>query len=146
MYYSVLDDINRLPLNVRKLVQEFMKQDIINRPCGKYGLVDERYFIIMESCTKEPEKLNFEAHSKYGDIQIVLSGSEIIEYLPGDAEVVLKEDRLEKDDVAFYTSADTSVPLLLKPGRVAVFYPGELHKPGCNSPRKETVRKAVIKF
>lgn len=85
-----------------------------------------------------------ETHRRYADIQAVIEGEEIIEWLPA-AGLVTDTPYVEENDIAFYRDAPGATPLPMRPGLFAVFYPEDAHKPGCASAAPAAVRKIVVK-
>ncbi len=115
---------------------------------GKYPVDGEKIFASVQTVrTEEQSARRFEAHGKYLDIQLLLSGGEKQLHAPACSGSVLTEDRLRADDVAFYTAPEQYNTLLLSPGHYAVYFPGELHCPCCAArPRGESIRKIVFKI
>ncbi|MCU0858027.1 MAG: YhcH/YjgK/YiaL family protein [Pontiellaceae bacterium] len=96
--------------------------------------------------TKIRDTAKLETHRKYVDIQVLLSGTEMIEIFP-KKELTVSEPYNPEKDAEFYVKP--SVPpakIVLKPGHFVVFFPDDAHMPclmAGNSP--EPVKKIVIK-
>ena len=90
----------------------------------------------------------YEAHQRYGDIQVLASGAESADLLWTPDLNVRQAYDPDKDCVLFDPPADTtagvSVPLV--PGRFAVFFPDDIHRPGMALGAPQHVRKVVVKF
>ena len=86
----------------------------------------------------------FEAHRRHFDVQVLLEGEEAIDVCPPPAPETL-EAYDEGKDVLFTRTPRRFVPLELAPGRFAVLYPQDLHRPGCRLDGACRVRKIVIK-
>ncbi|MDR2778473.1 MAG: YhcH/YjgK/YiaL family protein, partial [Rickettsiales bacterium] len=112
----------------------------------KYPIDGDRvYAKIDEYNTFHSYEKNFEGHSRYADIQLMLSGDEIIEVKlkRGDEKEEVPYD--EKKDMYKVKTYD-SARILLRENEFAVFFPQDLHKPCIStSYRSEKVRKLVIK-
>jgi len=105
------------------------------------------YASISTYSTESPEEKAFEAHRRYIDIQVVLSGRETLYWAPL-AMLEPRGEYAEAKDVAFYTGLP-SVAVPLEPGWFTVLFPQDAHKPGCISLGGQggpsTVKKLVIK-
>ena len=115
---------------------------------GKHMIDGERLFASFESLRTQDEKeRRFEAHRRYLDIQILLSGVEKQLYAPGLSGMNVLEDNLEKGDIAFYSSPARHGALVLEPGQYAVYFPGEPHCPCCAANAGgDAIRKVVFKI
>ena len=92
-----------------------------------------------------PESESFyEAHRNYGDIHVMLTGSEkVCISRPDD----LTETDGSKPDNDFYAyHGDAAHTLVLRPGTFLVVFPGDAHNIKMQVEGVETVRKAVFKF
>lgn len=100
------------------------------------------FVVIKEYQTKQLAECKWEAHKKFIDIQLLLSGSEQIAYADiNDLEI--GEYIEEKDFLALKGKGKL---LTLTPGMFAIFWPQDGHMPGIainDSPEK--VKKLVIK-
>jgi YhcH/YjgK/YiaL family protein len=116
-----------------------------SKPDGKYEIDGSNlYALVMSYQTRSAEEARFEAHKKYIDIQLLLDGQEF-------ADVCLNE-KLEVDtpfseenDAALYKSPKFFTSVLLTPGRFAIFYPGDIHRPCRMIDSSKPVRKMVLK-
>jgi YhcH/YjgK/YiaL family protein len=113
---------------------------------GKY-LVDgdNIYYTIQRYTTKPLSECKFEVHQKYIDIQVLLSGVEILGYTPVKELTVAEEYNPEKD-IAFFEKPKEFTKLLLKPVFFCILFPDDAHLPGCCFEKPGKVRKAVIKI
>jgi biofilm protein TabA len=95
--------------------------------------------------TDDPGSKLFEAHRRFIDIQVVLSGSETLYWAPLSS-LQAREEYSEEKDISFHDGpAGVAVPLV--PGWFAVLFPEDAHKPGCTQidAGPAAVRKLVIK-
>lgn len=122
------------------------KTDLAALPLGRTDIDGDRLFALVqeyetgEKATKKPE-----SHAKYSDIQVVVSGEEIIGYAPLAGETATENLFAEKD-VAFYAAPAGETDLVLKAGAFAVFFPTDIHRPGVTFKAATKVRKIVVKF
>ena len=114
---------------------------------GRYPINGDKLIaLVQEMETLVRAQGRFEHHTRYLDVQYLVSGREKIGYLPAGTQTLLLEDRLAQADIAFSSSPVAPCELILHPGMFAVFYPGELHRP-CGAPETpERIRKVVLKI
>lgn len=112
---------------------------------GRTELDGDRLYASVSTYDTSPrEERRFESHKKYIDVQAVLEGEESIDVsLETDLPVLEAYD--EKKEVMFLKPPQEFASLVMKPGRFAVFYPQDIHRPGCNLRDKRRVRKIVVK-
>ncbi|MDR0567285.1 MAG: YhcH/YjgK/YiaL family protein [Prevotellaceae bacterium] len=88
-----------------------------------------------------PEEARHEAHDRYIDVQLCLSGGETFGWsFRPDCKNVAAEYNPQKDVIFYADKPDTYVAI--KPGQFAVFFPEDAHAPlvGCGE-----IRKVVVK-
>lgn len=94
--------------------------------------------------TKFVEDGRFEAHRKYIDVQLILSGSEFVIWEPLEQlESVIPYDE-EKDMEKL--SGDRSKFIKIVGGMFYVMYPQDGHQPVCHFDQPTTYEKIVIKL
>ncbi|HEY9115725.1 MAG TPA: YhcH/YjgK/YiaL family protein [Bacteroidales bacterium] len=110
---------------------------------GKYELEGDKIFVLVnEYETKKASETYPEAHRKYIDIQLMVSGSEKFGYAAFSGQKVQSEYNLIKDIAFFNSEVDF---FELNPGMFAIFFKNELHQPGIFIGKPETVKKVVVK-
>jgi YhcH/YjgK/YiaL family protein len=102
------------------------------------------YATVASYATGARQERRFESHRKYIDIQVMLEGMEAIDVV-SDKALAVTEAYDEARDVVFYTAPRDFSTLLMRPGCFAVFYPQDLHRPGCSIGTSRAVRKIVVK-
>lgn len=115
-------------------------------PAGKYPIQGDNVFaLIQEYVTKEHSECRLEAHRQYIDIQMVVSGREIIEVLPVNALATIEP---YKPDIEFFASPEggNAHVLMMNPEQPAVFFPEDAHRPCMKvGDSVESVKKVVVK-
>ncbi len=102
---------------------------------------DKLYFFVSEYETK-PSNDTPEAHTKYIDIQCLLSGTEKM----GVGALEEMTDEIEErrgSDIRFYHGPTDEITLT--PGKFAVLFPGDAHAPSIATEKPSHCRKVVIK-
>lgn len=124
-------------------VVEFLKShDLHALEIGKTELKGKDLLVnVAQTSPKEKENAKLETHKDYIDIQIPLSGTEIMGYtaaedcLPADAPY-----NAAKDITFFDGLAESYVEV--KPGMFAIFFPQDGHAPGITP---VGVKKVIVK-
>ncbi|MGI5868319.1 MAG: YhcH/YjgK/YiaL family protein [Kiritimatiellia bacterium] len=113
-------------------------------PEGRIEIDGDRLVAIPQRYETHPfDCRKFETHDKFIDIQLVVSGSEIV-YMgdPRTMEPAVPYD--DAKDIAFF--AGRGVPEMLRAGEFLIIWPHEAHAPGCDpGPDSAAVHKIVIK-
>lgn len=110
---------------------------------------DDIYAVIFSYDTKAAEEAKMEAHRKYIDIQMPLSGAEGMEWVPvADLEPKTEYDAA-KDVILFHRTKPGPARVDLHPGTFALLYPQDAHMPslmigGKSSPVKKVVVKVNV--
>ena len=114
---------------------------------GKYPLGEGVSAAVSEYESKTLEAAKFEAHRRFIDVQIILSGEEIIGVMPtekmklGDCIGEYNEDK----DVEFYRNCGEYESHVLRAGDFLILYPEDGHMPGLRVSGPVTVKKIVLK-
>lgn len=129
---------------------DFLNQnDVRQLEPGKYEIDGSHLFAIVQEYETKPQTPDsiWEAHQKYHDIQIVVSGIEAIGHAPIEQSEVKTPYSAEKDVALFSTNAGNV--FTLREGYFAFFAPHDVHMPctavgGQPSPVKKVVIKVEI--
>lgn len=133
--------------SLRKALEWLEQQISTDTPAGRYDIDGDRMYVLVQELTTEPavERLA-EAHRKYIDIQLLLSGKELIRAArDSDSAEIIADELLERDKLS-YRDVEHESDIVLLPGMFAVFFPADIHRPCCNAERSMFIRKAVVKI
>lgn len=87
----------------------------------------------------------FESHRKYIDVQVILSGEEVME-VTDISRLPVKAAYAEERDVIIYGDAANASILRMRAGDIAVFFPVDGHMPSLQTGAGSSlVRKTVVK-
>jgi len=113
---------------------------------GEYKIDGDRIFARVNTYRTAPrDEKRAEAHEAYIDVQYLARGEEAIWYCPrGVGEEVTVPYSPEKD-IAFFSDPGEKDAVHMKEGTFAVFFPWELHRPGCTDEKASDVQKIVVK-
>ena len=124
-----------------------MNTDLANLSIGRHDIDGDQIFALVSEYESVPkEKQKPESHQKYIDIQYVVRGEEVIGHslLTSAYEVV--QDELATRDLLFYKAAENEADMVLRPGVYGIFFPNDIHRPGCSSGKTCLVKKIVVKL
>ncbi|HZG43004.1 MAG TPA: YhcH/YjgK/YiaL family protein [Longimicrobium sp.] len=112
---------------------------------GRHPIEGDDVFALVSSYQTSPAtEKRFESHRVYVDLQYVAAGHERILHAPVD-ELAVETPYDAATDILFYADPPYSTSLLMRPGDLAVFHPGDGHKPGCMAGGRHEVKKVVVK-
>lgn len=146
---NVKDIENIMPYleeRLKKALEYIQKTDFSVVENGEYEIDGRNIFVRINTYeTEAKETKRPESHNKYIDVQFLGYGTEAIWYISKNEEQKIVEDRAESDDLLFYEDAGEKNCVALGAGDFAVFFPWELHRPGCMIEGPEKVQKIVVK-
>lgn len=128
-------------------VCEFINKLSVNTPEGRYDITDRIYANVETYVRKSEIEATLESHRKYIDIQLLLSGTERIDYTNIDGLLPVSNYDPDKD-IIFYKKPKTETSTLyLNSRNFAVFYPQDAHAPQITTlSLQNNVKKVVIKI
>jgi YhcH/YjgK/YiaL family protein len=94
--------------------------------------------------SKPPAQGRWEAHQDHIDVQVVVSGHELMGVIEV-TRLVIAEDLRPAKDLMFYAPHAGGSTLKVAAGEVAVFYPADGHMPSLADGAPDVVRKTVVK-
>ena len=114
---------------------------------GEYQLDGDRVFARVNRYTTEAKDCKKpESHNAYIDVQYLGEGTEKIYYTAKSDEHKVIEDYAADRDLLFYADAGEKDCVTLGDGVFAIFFPWELHRPGCHAVHGGcAVQKIVVK-
>lgn len=114
---------------------------------GRHEIEGSAFYVnVEEGMTRPASDRKFEAHARYIDIQLLLEGDERQDFITHANHLTPTDDRLERDDIAFYPNLDPAETVTMKPGDFAIYFPGERHAPNLAVTGPAMHKKAVFKI
>lgn len=145
MIIDQISNISKYRPIISDKVTEFLLQLSPDTQTGHYEIYEGVFANIDEYEPKLYESCKFEAHKKYIDIQMVLSGEENLEYIPVNG-LNVSERYDESKDVMFFENPEAVADnVKLTPFKFAFIYPHEAHKPQIKT-SANIVKKVVVKI
>lgn len=146
----IFDSIENLKLyeksfpSLKTVSKILSSEDLNSKPCGSYTTEDPNCrYNICEYQTSEDSK-DFEIHKNEADIQIMLSGEEIM--TSSARSLSYNASPYDKDKDIHFVSGPHIVNYKAFPGYFAIFLPGEPHAPGLALDKALDAKKVVFKL
>lgn len=154
-YYNIVEKFDEyFPLEVKKYFEEILnnqelKRDyILNMEIDKVNKINIKYntFALEQKyITKSRNNCFYESHKKYIDLQLILSGSEVIEVCNKENLSFLKYDE-EKDFMFYELPEEKYSNIKLYPEDILILFPEDAHL-GCKKNEvNQIITKTVIKL
>ena len=149
MITDKLSNINLYPLLSRyaeAIVTFAKKAEADNLPLGKYELMGDDLFAVVQCYTTKPaSEGRMESHRIYTDLQYVMAGTEELRCAPLDM-LTLEEDQTPEKDMLFYKEKEGTDTTRLLPGMFALYLPTDGHMPQLQDGGPAEVHKIVFKI
>ena len=140
---SRADYAKSLPAVFVKCCEKLKTLDLANLEEGSQELIDGIKMNVMSFDTVLPETKKAEMHRRFIDIQLVISGEEMIEYSVAQPDLAQYDDDYQ---LTLTEVLEGKNEVVLKPNMFAIFLPYEPHKPGnAVNGKCQTVKKLVVK-
>jgi biofilm protein TabA len=132
---------------LKKGLEYLLATDFSKLADGKYEIDgNDVYAKVSSYKTKAQNEKKPEAHDAYIDIQYMAKGNEKLYFAPRSPERKVVEDKLAEKDLAFYDNVPEKDVATLSDGDYVIFFPWEIHRPGCNvGTEAEDVQKIIVK-
>lgn len=124
----------------------FLKNnDLINLKPGSY-VIDSNNVIatVSEAPPKELEKVNWEAHKNFNDLQYIIKGKTKMGIALADKNATVTVPYNGKSDTETYSITGGNY-YDAEPGTFFIFSPEEIHRPAIKVEGFDTIKKIVIK-
>lgn len=105
---------------------------------------EDVYYMVQAPALKPREETRWEAHRRYVDIQISLSGGEIIGYLPVE-QVSGWQAYDEAKDILYANDNSPGILLAMEKNTFCILFPKDAHRPCERSGTLQRGRKVVVK-
>ncbi|MBU2540183.1 YhcH/YjgK/YiaL family protein [Patescibacteria group bacterium] len=149
MILGNISEINKksvFPKILLKYLNYIKTTDFSKFADGKYPLGRDVVMNLFSYQTKKLKEKKAEVHKKYIDIQYVISGTELIGLGFNNPQNELLEEYNEEKDCTFYKKIENEHFLVINRGMFVIFFPTDIHRPGCIFNEKSDIRKMVIKI
>ncbi len=136
-----------VPARLGMALQYIAETDFSKVENGEYHLDGDKVFARINRYTTEAKDCKKpESHNAYIDVQYLGEGTEKIYYTAKTDAHKIIEDYAKDRDLLFYADAGEKDSVTLGDGVFAIFFPWELHRPGCHAVHGGcAVQKIVVK-
>lgn len=128
----------------QRFIQFIETLDLSNLSLGRHELGDGIFAMVQQYSTKDVEGAMYEAHKKYVDVQLMLSGEERMD-VSTLKSLVTTVDYTEVSDAQLFTHQKPDYTWLLYANDLAIFFPEDAHCPGLTAKSTTQVQKVVFK-
>lgn len=126
-------------------VEQFLKHVSMKTKPGRYELKNGVFANVDEVNTRYEGPL--EAHKEYIDVQVGITGSEIIEYANMSGMEIYKEEISKPENDLYFYNCPSKTSFVIDKDHFAIFFPEDLHKPLLVVDNKMTeIKKIVFKI
>ncbi|UOY21927.1 YhcH/YjgK/YiaL family protein [Salmonella enterica] len=137
----------RLPSAIEQALDFLRNTDFRTLEPGVVEIDGKNIFAqIIDMTTRDAAENRPEVHRRYLDIQFLAWGEETIGVAIDTGNNQISESLLEQRDIIFYhhdSEHESFIEMI--PGSYALFFPQDVHRPGCNKSIATPIRKIVVK-
>lgn len=132
---------------VRRAVEYARTHDLSSLEPGRHEIDGDALFINLNAYeTRALEDCRFEAHRRYIDVQMVLSGAERIDVSPIGS---LAAEPFDEQADNMFLDGHASASVVMTPGMFVACFPDDGHRPGiavrgASAPVKKAVFKVLV--
>ncbi|EBQ6103428.1 YhcH/YjgK/YiaL family protein [Salmonella enterica subsp. enterica serovar Ibadan] len=136
----------RLPSAIEQALDFLRNTDFRTLEPGVVEIDGKNIFAqIIDMTTRDVAENRPEVHRRYLDIQFLAWGEEKIGVAIDTGNNQISESLLEQRDIIFYHDSEHESFIEMIPGSYALFFPQDVHRPGCNKSIATPIRKIVVK-
>ena len=136
----------RLPRAIEKALHFLRTTDFTTLEPGVVEIEGRNIFAqVLDLTTKEQHENRPEVHRRYLDIQFLAWGEEKIGFAIDNGNNTISESLLAQRDIIFYHGCENESFLEMIPGSYVIFFPQDVHRPGCHKTVATPIRKIVVK-
>jgi YhcH/YjgK/YiaL family protein len=136
----------RLPTAIEKALDFLRSTDFRALEPGVVDIDGKNIFAqVIDLTTRDTAEIRPEVHRRYLDIQFLASGEERIGIAIDTGNNKISESLLDQRDIIFYQDSEYESFFEMMPGSYAIFFPQDVHRPGCHKTVATPIRKIVVK-
>ena len=136
----------RLPATIERALDFLRSTDFSKLEPGVVEIDGKSIFAqVIDLTTRDVTENRPEVHRRYLDIQFLASGEEKIGIAIDTGNNQISESLLAQRDIIFYHDSEHESFFEMIPGSYAIFFPQDVHRPGCHKTVATPIRKIVVK-
>ncbi len=142
-----LGEPSAYPQIIYRTLEYLKNKDFNNIEPGKYEIEGKDiYFSVIDTVTDTAEKKKAESHVEYLDIQFSPNGGELMGFAIDEGDNAIYENKLIEKDVLKYSVVKNEKFIKMNSNDFVVFFPWDIHRPGCTDGKSINIRKVVVKI
>lgn len=142
-----LGNLSIYPEALKQALNYLLEINLEQLKSGTYKLKnDEMYVQVIDLETDLIENKLPEIHKNYLDVHFLAEGSEKIGFSIDCDKNTIYKNYDENRDILFYQNCTSESFINMIPGDFAIFFPNDVHRPGCIGNKKGIIKKIVIKI
>lgn len=130
---------------LKEAVDYLLKLDFGNLSLGRHVVNEKFFYNVIEYKTTNDMSVPYESHKKYIDIQILVSGEELMQ-VDDISHLRICDEYNEQKDCTFYQASDNNSGVVFRPGSVLILYPKDAHRSVAFNGNEVNVKKIVGKL
>lgn len=139
-------ELHLYPPAIQTALRFLRETDFDLLEAGRYPIKGEAiYAQVLDLETKPKAEVLPEVHRHYLDVQYLHRGNERMGFAPDLGTNEIAQPYNPEKDILFYQSAEYENELIMQAGCFAVFFPNDVHRPGCFDKQASRIRKVVVK-
>lgn len=120
-------------------------RELIHRVDGRYEIDGDKLVCLVQRYRTRPaQECNLEAHKKHIDVQLIVSGEEIIRHAHTE-DLEVRQPYDEASDKTLYLPHEKMSQARLGSGMFGIFFPHDAHMPCLQADGPAEVHKVVVK-
>ena len=120
-------------------VEEYMKNPV---PAGTYEIEGRDLYVMVQDSETRLEGF-LETHKKYIDVQVLISGEEMV-YCDWGYGLETETPYNEEKDFEFFKDREDKIEFVFAGGEFMILFPHDAHKPAMIYGDKQTVCKKLV--
>lgn len=149
MFFGHISTVNKrqYPEAIQFALDYIKNTDFDKLEAGRYQLKGDLIYVqVLDLETKYKSDILPEVHRNYLDVQYLHAGQERMGVTPDLGHYKIAKAYDPERDIQFYEDVENEVELICRPGNFAVFFPEDVHRPGCVEGQPGKIRKVVVKI
>ena len=131
---------------IKKAIEFAAKEDFSALDFGVHTPSENFLVQVIDMVTSEVKDTRAEIHRNVIDLHLSLEGEETVYYRPHADGLIIGEDLFAERDIGFFNKVDNEIKIPLGAGDFIIFFPGEVHRPGCVKENSAGIKKVVLKI
>ncbi|MDA3949557.1 MAG: YhcH/YjgK/YiaL family protein [Spirochaeta sp.] len=143
---QTLSDERLYPVAIQRALKYLAETDVAALEFGVHEPDDVFSVQVIDLTTKERSTTKAEIHREKLDLHFSLTGEETVYGRVAPTDQPETDEQFAELDIGFFDMMDEELELRLNVGDFVIFFPGEVHRPGCQKDKLSAIKKIVVKM